>query len=516
MEQINVSYWNSTTEKKEYPKLEKNLEVNTLIIGSGITGITTAYCLAKKGEKPVVIEAAGFCDGTTGNTTGKITIQHSIIYTNLVKKYGEDFAKKYAESQTYAINFIRNVVSNESIDCELEDNTAYIYGETNTEKSIIQKENEVAIKLGINSEFIDNSKFPSNNYGMIGFKNQAVFHAVRYLNGLADAAISYGAKIYCSTKAIKIEDGDIITIHCENGIIIKAKHLVIATQYPIYDGPNLFFTRLYPKRAYGIAVETKRDWPDGSYINIGTPSRSIRTHVENGKRILIVVGEGHATGREEDKMKDHYDNLIKFADEIAGVHKVLAKWSAQDYQTPDQVSYIGRISNNSNIFIATGYGKWGLSNGTLSGIILSELIVNGKSDYESIYSRERPDFSFSLGKAVTEIFVPVGELIKSKFEGTEDFHDLKQGEGQVIEYKGQKAGIYRDYNDSITILDISCRHMSTELNFNPLEKTWDCPAHGGRYAANDGRLLEGTPKRSLEILYTGTYEEFIKQYDKKK
>lgn len=505
MEPINISYWNKTAEKIAYPKLEKDLEVDTLIIGSGITGITCAYNLTQKGINPVVIEAAGFCDGTTGNTTGKITIQHNVIYTNLVKKYGEDFARKYAESQMKAIQFVKDIVKKENIECQLENSTAYIYGSTETEKNIIEKENEIATKIGIDSEFIDNADFPPNNFGMIGFKNQAVFHSVRYLNGLAKAAISKGAEIYCSTKAIKIEDGDVITIHCENDIIIKAKHLVIATQYPIYDGPNIFFTRLYAKRAYGIAVEAKRDWPDGSYINVGIPSRSVRTHVENGKRILIVVGEGHATGREEDKMDEHYDNLIKFADEIAGVNKVLAKWSAQDYQTPDQVSYIGRIAKNSNIFIGTGYGKWGLSNGTLAGNMISDLITDGNCNYEEIYSRERPDYSSSIEKTLVEVFTPVGELIKSKFEGTEDFNDIKQGEGKVIMYEGRKAGIYRDYDDSITITDISCDHMSTILNFNPVEKTWDCPAHGGRYAAN-GRLLEGVPKHSLKVLYTGKYQ----------
>lgn len=506
MEEINISYWNKTSTKTSYPKLEKNLEVDTLIIGSGITGITCAYCLALEGKNPVVIEAGGLCDGTTGNTTGKITIQHGIIYSNIVKKYGEDFAKEYAESQTSGINFIRNVVKKESIDCQLENSTAYIYGSTEEEKNIIKRENEVAKKLGINSEFIDNVNFPPNNFGMVGFKNQAVFHSVRYIEGLSNAAVSNGAQIYCSTKAIKIDDGNIITVHCENNLTIKAKHLVMATQYPIYDGPNIFFTRLYAKRAYGIAVETKRDWPDGSYINIGIPSRSVRTHIENGKKILIIVGEGHSTGREEEKMNDHYDNLIKFADDIAGVKEVLAKWSAQDYQTPDQVPYIGRISNSSNIFVASGYGKWGLSSGTLAGNIISELITNGKSRYEKIYSRTRPDYSSSLGKTITEVFSSVGELIKSKFEGTENFHDLKQGEGRVIKYKGHKAGIYRDYDDSITVLDISCRHMSTELNFNPEEKTWDCPAHGGRYAAN-GKLLEGPPKNNLRILYNGKYTD---------
>jgi glycine/D-amino acid oxidase-like deaminating enzyme/nitrite reductase/ring-hydroxylating ferredoxin subunit len=509
MEAQNVSYWHKTAEKLSYQKLEGNIDVDTLIIGAGITGITTAYSLAIKGKKSVVIEAGDICDGTTGNTTGKITIQHDIIYKDVISKYGEEFAKKYAKSQTKAIDFVRDVVEKEKIDCNLVNNTAYIYTTVEKEKKKIQKEHEAALKLGIDSVLFGDTNFPPNSLIMVGFKNQAVFHAVKYVNELSKKAIEKGAQIYCSTKAIKIEDGDIITIHCENDITIKAKHLVMATQYPIYDGPNIFYTRLYAKRAYGIAVLPERDWPDGSYINIEDPSRSIRTHIEDGKKILIVVGEGHSTGRKEDEIEEHFNNLIKFADEIAGVKEVLAKWSAQDYETPDHVPYIGRISSKSNIYVASGYRKWGLSTGSLAGNMISDLIINGKCDYESIYSKAREDYSSSPIKTTTEVVGSVIELIKSKIESIEDVDNLKQGEGRVIKYDGTRAGIYRDNEDNITILDITCTHMGTELNFNTLEKTWDCPAHGGRYNI-DGKLLEGPPKNSLEILYKGNYRDFIK------
>lgn len=504
-----LSYWNKTANKMKYPQLESNLEVDTLIIGSGITGITCAFCLAQKGNKPVVIDAGGLCDGTTGNTTGKLTIQHDVIYSNIFDKHGWEFAKRYADSQASAINFIRKVVKDKSIDCQLANSTAYIYASTQGELDILEREHEVAIKLGIDSELIKKTNFPKNNFGMIGFKNQAVFHSVRYINELAKSAEVLGAKIYCDTKAIKVEDGDIKTIYCENDLIIKAKHLVLATQYPIYDGPNIFFTRLYAKRAYGIAVETKRDWCDGSYINNGEPTRSIRTHIEDGKKVLIVVGEGHATGRGEDNMEMHYENLIQFAENIAGVSNLLAKWSAQDYETPDQISYISRISDDSNIYVATGFGKWGLTNGTLAGNMIADIITNGNCQYEDLYSKKRGDLLNSAGKVVTEVVSSVGELIKSKIEGTESIRNLMLGEGRVIHFDGHKAGIYRDVDDNVFILDISCTHMSTELNFNQAEKTWDCPAHGGRYSI-DGKLLEGPPKNCLKLLYKGKYSDLKK------
>jgi len=504
-----LSYWNKTAKKEEFPRLEKSLETDILIIGSGITGITCAYCLALKGAKPVIIEAGGLCDGTTGNTTGKITIQHDIIYSKIADKHGMDFTKLYAESQTSALDFVRKQVEQGKIDCQFAENTAYIFASSENDRDIVEREYEVAKELGINAEYIEKTDFPPDNFGVLGFKHQAVFHSVRYVNALAKEAVTKGAKIYCDTKAAKVEDGDVKTIYCENDIVIKAKHLVMATQFPIYDGPNIFFTRLYAKRDYGIAVTAKRDWPDGSYISSGEPTRSIRTHIENGKRVLIVVGETHATARGEDNMELHFENLTQYAERIAGVSELLAKWSAQDYDTPDQIPYIGRISDHSNIYAAAGFKKWGLSNGTLAGNMIADLILNGNCRYEELYSRKRGDYSSAMGKTISEVFGSVGELIKSKLEKTEGMHNLKPGEGRVINFEGQKAGVYRDLEDNVTVLDISCTHMTTELNFNVSEKTWDCPAHGGRFAAADGKLLEGPPKDSLQILYQGKFSDLV-------
>jgi glycine/D-amino acid oxidase-like deaminating enzyme/nitrite reductase/ring-hydroxylating ferredoxin subunit len=502
-----VSFWNKTAKADHYPRLDKNLICDVLIIGGGITGVTTAYCLAQKGEKPVLIEAGCLCDGTTGNTTGKVTIQHDIIYSNILKKHGRSFAKAYADSQTEALEFVRRQVRDLSIDCQLMESPAYIYAQNGEERDAIIKEYQTAKDLGIDAFFVEAPTFPPGSCGMVGFHGQLSFHAVRYVSGLADAAVKMGARIYCDTKAVRLaDDGEIKTVLCENDITIEAKHLVMATQYPFYDGPNLFFTRLYAKRAYGIALEAKRDWPEGNYINAGQPSRSIRTHVEGGKKILIVVGEGHPTGRGAENEKTHFDNLRRFAEQIAGVDNVLATWSAQDYETPDQIPYIGRISDHSTIYVGTGYGKWGLSSGTLAGMLLADLITTGSCPYEAVYSRKRPDYSTSLGKTIAEVTLPVVELVKSKIEPTEPVAGIRQGEGRVIRFEGQRAGIYRDFDDTVTILDISCTHMSTTLNFNEAEKTWDCPAHGGRYSV-DGKLLEGPPKHSLKVLFQGKYEE---------
>lgn len=506
MVQKNQSFWNKTGDNIFYPPLRKNFESEILILGGGITGVTCAYCLAREGAKPVLIEAGGLCDGTTGNTTGKVTIQHGAIYAGLLKKHGWRFARLYAESQAAALEFVAEQVAKHSIGCQFERNTAYLYASDEEQQDVIEAEYEASLKLKLDVDLQENPGFPEGNLLMVGLKNQAVLHPVRYVSALAAAAVSLGASIHCGTKALRLEDGDVKTVYCENDVVIRTKHLVMATQYPFYDGPNLFFTRLYPKRSYAIAVKTAGQWPDGSYISAGDPTRSVRSHRENAGRILIVAGENHPTGRGEEDMLLHFDALEEFAHRIAGAGEILARWSAQDYDTPDQVPYIGRVSDHSDIYVAAGYKKWGLSSGTLAGEMIAELIGKGTCRYEEIYSKKRFDYASSLGRTISGVFVPVGELIKSKLEMTESVRNLQPGEGRVINYEGHKAGIYRDYNDDVTILDITCTHMSTELNFNSAEKTWDCPAHGGRFSTR-GKLLEGPPKHDLKLYYNGKFSD---------
>lgn len=510
MSEQNVPYWHKTANTDQYPPLSEDIETDVLIIGGGITGITCAYCLGAKAKGSVLIEAGGLCDGTTGSTTGKVTVQHGVLYSKLDRTYGIETARRYYESMKEALDFVRAKVELHSIDCSLAVNTAYLYAETQDDLTALEQEYDAAGRIGIYAHFAPESSFPPGCLGILGFRDQLVFHSVRYVNALAKLASENGAKIHCETKAVELTDGDIKTVRCESGITIRAKHVVMATQYPFYDGPNLFFSRLYASRDYGIAVETQRDWPDGSYVNVGTPTRSLRTHVEEGKRILIAVGEDHFPGRSELPAEKHYDNLLRFADEVAGVKQELARWSAQDYETPDHIPYIGRVGDGSTIYVAAGYKKWGLSTGTLAGSLIADLILKGNSTYEDLYSRTRRDITSSFGTVLSENAAAVGELIKSKFEGNDTAADLLPGEGRVILYGGQKAGIYRDIDDTVTILDISCTHMTTEVNFNSAEKTWDCPAHGGRYNT-DGDLLEGPPKHNLQVLFRGRYSDLVKE-----
>lgn len=505
-----ISLWHKTARIKTYPELHEDIETETLIIGGGITGVTCAYKLSGENKEVVLIEAGGLCDGTTGNTTAKVTIQHDLIYSRLMKEQGVETAKSYAKAHKEALNFVVDTVKSEKIDCDLNENTAVIFAENEKDTEKLKKEFEAAKELSIDAEYITDPDFPKGSIAALSYHNQAVFHPVKYISALADAAVKRGAKIYCKTKAIKVQDGDTVAVTLENGHTISAKHVLMATQYPIYDGPfGFYFTRLYPKRDYGMAFRTEADFPDGSYINVGDPARSIRTHVEGGQRILVIVGETHPTARSGGDMSTHFDNLYKYAKDIVSDDcEIIAKWSAQDYDTPDGIPYIGRLHANSNIFVASGYKKWGMTSGTLAGLMTADMIAQGGSRYEEVFSPSRRDISGSLGTFLSEAAGWLGEFIKSKVEATDKLSGMHPGEGRIIDFEGERAGIYLDDDGYITIVDITCTHMTTFLNFNAAEKTWDCPAHGGRFGI-DGRLLEGPPKHPLKVLFKGRYSDLI-------
>jgi Rieske Fe-S protein len=214
---------------------------------------------------------------------------------------------------------------------------------------------------------------------------------------------------------------------------------------------------------------------------------------------LIVVGDGHVTAR-SGNMQEHFDELMRFAAAAAGFDNLIAKWSAQDYKTPDDLPFIGRLTKKLNIFVACGFAKWGITSGTLAGMMIPEIILNGKSEFDELLAPSRLNLKASAATLLTEVGQQVKELVHSKFEETDSIMDLERGQARIIPYHGQRAGAFMDDDGQLTIVDITCTHLGCELNWNNAERSWDCPCHGGRFAY-DGRLLEGPPSNPLKILH---------------
>ncbi|ARK32831.1 FAD-dependent oxidoreductase [Halalkalibacter krulwichiae] len=492
-------YWRDSANVERYPALENDLEVDVAIIGGGISGITTAYRLALEGVKVALLEADVLLNGTTGHTTAKVTAQHGAIYHELITHFGEEKAQHYYDAQTEALTFIEQLVQEENIDCDFSKEDAYLYTTTNRGQSKLQDEYAAYQKLGIRGELLDS--VPLNNVPVksaLVMRNQAQFHPLKYLAHLVKKFVEHGGQIFEHTVATDIKDGDKPIVLTQNGPKIKAGSVVVASHFPFYDGGGLYFSRMYVERSYVLAAKVpERECPDGMYLSIDSPSRSLRYTMRDGQKLAIIGGEEHKTGQGINTSY-HYEALEQYGMELFSDVSIEYRWSAQDTVTLDKVPYIGRISRmHHNIFVATGYRKWGMTNGTMAGLLLTDLILKRNNRYESLYRPSRFIADPSVKKFLSHNTDVAKQLLKGKFDQNERHpEDVGKDEAAIVSVNGKRAGAYRTTEGELHVVDTTCTHMGCEVHWNEGDRSWDCPCHGSRFAPC-GDVLEGPAKKPL-------------------
>ena len=484
------SYWLDSTEETNYPTLENDIKVDIVVIGGGITGITTALLLKNEGFNIALIEADKIAQGTTGHTTAYVTSQHDIIYKNLISSMGIEKAKQYADANEGAIDFIETIVKEYDIDCDFSRLPAYIY--TTDEKYVdtIKAEAEAAKSLGIKAKFVENLDLPFSIQGALCFENQAQFHPRKYLLKIAENICDKDVQIYEHTRAVDIEHNDLYTVVTDTGFKVTATKVILASHFPFYDGLGLYFARLRPQRSYVISAKIKDELPKGTFVDASGAGWYFRSQNYKEGQMIIIGGQEHKTAHGGDMMK-HYINLKNYAEENFNVEKFLYKWSTQDYITIDGVPYVGNLTSTSeNIYVATGYGEWGMTNGTAAANILRDIIVKKESPYADVYNPSRHVSTDGIKNFVKENFDVAKELIKGKLEVGQYNIDLKNDEGRIVDIDGERYGAYRDQNGELHIVDITCTHVGCELKWNSAERSWDCPCHGSRFTF-EGDIIEG-------------------------
>lgn len=499
------SYWlQSLKGLPAYSKLQHDTEADVAVIGGGISGITTAYMLAKAGLSVVLLEAGKLLHGTTGHTTAKITAQHDLIYDELIKQEGQEKASLYFQANQDALRFIERAVNQHAIDCGFLKQDAYVF--TNSEDYIRKLENEMAAydALGIPGAYLDH--IPLTNLpakAAVKMNDQAQFHPLRYLEALVREFTEAGGHVYEGTTAIDIEKGELPTVRTVDGHAITCRHVAICSHFPFYDGYGFFFARMHAERSYALGVKSNLDYPGGMYISAEDPKRSIRSATaEDGSPLLIIGGQKHKTGQGICTI-NHYEALQEYAAQQFNTEEILYRWSAQDLVTGDKLPYIGPITDaesKSNIYIATGYKKWGMTTGTAAAMIISDLIQEKENRYAELFSPSRSLSVKTLKNLVVDNFDVAKHLIGGKLEmvrRTPD--DLERDEGAAVTLHGRRAGAYRDKEGKLYIVDTTCTHMGCEVEWNDGERTWDCPCHGSRFSI-EGEVLEGPAERPLPRL----------------
>ncbi|MGI5827579.1 MAG: FAD-dependent oxidoreductase [Patescibacteria group bacterium] len=476
-----ISYWLDTTPETSYPTLEENIEADVAIVGGGIAGLTTAYLLKNSGKTVAVVEAGKISAGVTGNTTAKITSQHRFIYSQLSRQFGNKIAQIYGESQQTALELIASLIQTEKINCDFKRAKAYIYTETKSNLEEIKEEAKIAQSLGLPAFFTSVLDLPYPVKGAVGFKNQAYFHPRKYLLHLAKLISGNGSYIFENSQVFDIDENSSINVQTQKGKI-KAKDVVIATHYPILNKGG-YFTRLVPLRSYALGVYVENKNPEGMYIDYSEPLFSVRPQLTQKGEMLIITGFEHKTGHEPNTMRC-YKELYKLTQDRFNDPSISYYWSTQDNYTPDHIPFIGRYTPFSkHLFLATGFEGWGMTNGTLSGMILSDLILKRDNPWVDLYNPSRGTQLKEIANLAKQNIHVAQTFIKDRYlkntkEGSEN---LKNGTGEVREVNGEKVAVYKDEEGTIHTVSAVCTHLGCIVNFNNAEKTWDCPCHGSRF-----------------------------------
>ncbi|MDP8914376.1 MAG: FAD-dependent oxidoreductase, partial [Pseudomonadota bacterium] len=458
-------------------------------------GITAARLLKDAGLSVAVVEARKVGQEVTGKSTAKITSQHNLAYGKLARAFGEDGARTYAEANEAAIRLMADLASRYAIDCDFEPKAAYTYARGEQHLEAVEREVEVTQRLGLPASFTRDPGLPFPVAGAIRFDNQAQFHPCKYLAGLAATIPGDGCHVFEQSRAIDWELTRVVTA----GGTVTARAVIMATHLPLGQ-VGLFYAENYPHMHPVIAarVDPARA-PDGMYISVDEPRHSVRTHrAHNGDIYLIVTGPSFKHGH-VDEERQGFAEIERFAAEHFGAGAPDYRWTNEDYTPMDGAPFIGWSSSARNGYlVATGFNAWGITNGTVAGIILAALASGRDHQWASLFdaSRVKPiagakEFAKQNLEVAKEL---VGGYVTTK---PHSFDELAPGEAAVLKVSGENVAAFRDEQGRLHAVSAVCTHMGCLVGWNENDRTWDCPCHGSRYEIS-GEVIHGPTYKPLE------------------
>jgi glycine/D-amino acid oxidase-like deaminating enzyme/nitrite reductase/ring-hydroxylating ferredoxin subunit len=498
MTETHESWWLASTGTTTYPPLAPGQHCDVAVLGGGIAGLTTAFLLARAGKSVTLVEADRIASGVTGYTTAKVSVQHNLVYADLAQRHGPEAARRYARSQTDGLQWICDTVAAEGIGCELERLPSLVYSESEEDRSAIQDEVDAAREAGLPMELVTDSPLPWTISAGAQLADQAQFHPRQYLLALAEAFVAAGGRIAEQTRAL---DVDGTTVQTDRGEL-SCDDVVVATHYPFLDR-GLLFAQLaaYRDVVVSAAVPAAKD-PGVMAISTGSEeggTHSVRTApYRDGQRLLIVTGGQFKTGTTEE-VAAKYDELASWAKGRFSFDELGHTWSTQDTSSADRLPFIGRLPHSGDhVWVATGFSAWGMTNGTVAGLVLADLVQGRDNPYASLYDPSRLTIRTAARKLASENLDVARELVSGMVRpDLTGMTELQPGQAGVFWRAQGRTAAFRDDAGTLHCVSARCTHLGCTVRWNDAERSWDCPCHGSRFAV-DGSVLHGPAVEPLK------------------
>jgi glycine/D-amino acid oxidase-like deaminating enzyme/nitrite reductase/ring-hydroxylating ferredoxin subunit len=494
---MNTSYWIASTQPPSFPPVQGLPEVDVAVLGAGIAGVTAAHQLRAAGRTVALVDARPILTGVTGHTTAKVTSQHGLRYATLRDAFSAAVARGYGESQQHALEWLAEKVAELGVECDFSRQDNHVYAVDPDYQDALRAEADAAASLGLPASYVSETALPFEVVGAVRFTGQAQFHPRKWLLALAARIPGEGSYVLEGAPAIGLHEGDPHVVVTSAGEI-RARDVVVATHYPAYDR-GLYFARLSMRRELVVAAPVPGgSAPPGMYIGADTGHSLRTTPLGDGRDLLIAGGGQYRTGETSEVERKHRE-LTDWAGPRFGIEKFDYRWSAHDTVPVDGLPYIGRFHPRSaRLWVATGFGAWGMTNGTLAGLLLSDLIQGKANPWAHIYDPNRRSVrqsaaEFARHNARTAVHFAADHLRAYTAGGPER---IRPGEAGVCRVGGRLVAVYRDPAGEVSAVTANCTHMGCVLKFNDAETSWDCPCHGSRFDL-EGGVLQGPANRPL-------------------
>jgi glycine/D-amino acid oxidase-like deaminating enzyme/nitrite reductase/ring-hydroxylating ferredoxin subunit len=484
------SLWMDVDVAPNAARLTRAITCDTVIIGSGIAGLSTAYELSGQGQKVVVLDRGKIGKGMTARTTAHLSANNDDTFKTMIEKRGEKLAKDFYVSQQAAIDRIDAIQQSESIGCDFRRVDGFLFPGPQTSQKEIDDERDASKTAGMPCKIAVGLPFKGHEKTRcLRYPNQGTFHPTKYLKGLVRCIEARGGKLFADTAVVQVEeeDGEVV-VKTEDGATVRAKHAVVATNSPINDRYALH-TKQAPYRTYAMALELPRGTlPDGLYWDMLDPYHYVRPHPGAAHDYLIAGGEDHKSG-EADDAEIRYEALEAWIRNLMpDLGGVTHRWSGQVLDTIDYSAFSGRNPGSKNVYVHTGDSGQGITHGVVGSLIIASMIMQGRELWQELYGPERKTAG-ALSTFISENVTAVKNFAEYAAPGeVGSFDEIEPGKGAIVRQGLKKLAAYRDEKGKLHVRSAACTHLGCHLHWNSFERCWDCPCHGSQFGI-DGEVL---------------------------